>query len=180
MSKRDPFGRPGRRPARRSPVRRDWWARTVEEVYVYRTRKPWAPFAWVRLFSRHFAYGGRTSDPKARHHEHVIGGPGRWGNRPAQPWADLEPTRYVVFPLKSRTQLWTHLLEVFVIRVLFCVYNDKLNRYNPRRVSLSRARRQRFLRDTMGHRSAALASLSIRYVPLVLLSTLAIYVWRTW
>jgi len=166
--KRSPFRRPARK--RNGRVRRSWWVRTTEEIYVYRTRKPRAPLG-LPFISRHFGYGGRTSDPARRHHEHTVGGKGRWGNRPAQPWSDLEPTRHVVFKLKSRTEFMTHLLEVLVIRGLLCVYNDKLNRGNPRRISLTRARWQRVLRDKYG-RAAMWGELIGRY--LIILSTVVL------
>jgi hypothetical protein len=166
-----------RQPFRQPRKRTDWWAPTTEEIYVYRTRKPWAPFG-LRWLSRHFGYGGRTTDPQARHHEHTVGGKGgRFGNRPPQPWSDLEPTRYVVFKLKTRTRLTTHLLEVLVIRVLFCVYNDKLNKLNPRKISLRRARVQRVLRDKFG-RSAMAGELFGRYLLVSALVALATIVWR--
>jgi hypothetical protein len=166
--RRQPFRKP-------RPVGPAWWAPTTEEIYVYRTRKPWAPFG-LRWLSRHFGYGGRTVDPQRRDREHIVGGPGRFGNKPPQPWSDLEPKRYVVFKLKTRTRLTTHLLEVLVIRVLFCVYNDKLNKLNPRKISLRRARVQRVLRDKFG-RSAMAGELFGRYLILSALVALAIYLW---
>jgi len=156
-------------------VNRDWWVRTTEEIYVYRTRKPWAPFG-IRWLSRHFGYGGRTVDPKRRDREHLVGGPGRFGNKPPQPWSDLEPERFVVFKLKSRTRLVTHLLEVLVIRGLMCVYNDKLNKLNPRRISLRRARVQRVLRDKYG-RAAMAGELVGRWLLVLAGYLLASYVW---
>jgi hypothetical protein len=161
---------------RRKRRNRDWWVPTTEEIYVYRTRKPWSPLG-LPLVSRHFGYGGRTTDPKARHHEHTVGGKGgRFGNRPAQPWADLEPKRHVVFPLKTRTKGMTSFLEKVVIRGLLCVYNDQFNHGNPRRISLSRARWQRVLRDKYG-RAAMWGELMGRY--LVLSGVLAVlyYLW---
>lgn len=172
--KRGPFSRPPAR--RRRGAGRDWWMRTTEEIYVYRTRKPHAPIG-LPFLSRHFAYGGRTVDPAARHREHTVGGRGgRFGNKPPQPWSNLEPTRHVVFPLKSRTRLTTHLLEVLVIRGLLCVYNHQHNLGNPRRISLRRARVQRVLRDKFG-RAAMAGELVGRYLVLSIIVALIIYIW---
>ena len=171
--KRSPFRRPAKRRTRR--LSRDFWVRTTEEIYVYRTRKPWAPLG-LPFLSRHFGYGGRTSDPIRRHQEHTVGGRGRFGNRPPQPWSDLEPERYAIFKLKSRTELMTHFLEWLVIRGLFCVYNDKLNRGNPRRISLSRARWQRVLRDKYG-RAAMTGELIGRLILLSLIVGTLVYIW---
>ena len=171
--KRSPFSRPSAR--RRKGAGRDWWVRTTEEIYVYRCRKPHAPVG-LPFISRHFAYGGRTVDPKARDREHLVGGKGRFGVRAPQPWSNLEPTRHVVFPLKSRTRLTTHLLEVLVIRGLLCVYNHQHNLANPRRISLRRARIQRVLRDKYG-RVAMAGELIGRYLFLSIIAALAVYIW---
>jgi hypothetical protein len=151
--------------------------RTTEEIYVYRTRKPHAPLG-LPLISRHFGYGGRTVDPERRHHEHTVGGRGgRFGNKPPQPWSTLEPKRYVVFKLKSRTRLTTHLLEVLVIRGLLCVYNHQHNLGNPRRISLKRAKVQRVLRDKYG-KAAMAGELIGKWLIRAVLAFVIIYLWR--
>ncbi len=167
---RSPFSRPRKR------RNRDWWALTTEEIYVYRTDKPYAPFGKLGWFSRHFAYGGRTVDPEARNREHLVGGKGRFGVRAPQPWSDLNPTRHVVFPLKTRTKGMTSFLEKVVIRGLLCVYNHQFNLANPRRISLTRARWQRVLRDKYG-RSAMVGELIGHWFFPVSLVLLSVYLW---
>jgi hypothetical protein len=127
--------------------RRRWWQHTVEEIYVYRTQKPHAVVG-LPFIGRHFAYGGRTNNPKRRDSEHLVGG-GRY-NAPPKPWADLRPRRYVVFRLKRRAELTTRLLELLVIRGLFPVYNVTHNMGNPRRIKPFKAARQRAHRDAYG------------------------------
>jgi hypothetical protein len=168
------FSRPPQRRKRRK--NRGWWELTTEEIYVYRCRKPYAPLGKLGFLSRHFAYGGRTVDPKSRDKEHLIGGKGRFGYRAPQPWSDLEPKRYVVFKMKTRTKGMTSLLERVVIRGLFCVYNHQFNLANPRRISLSRARWQRVLRDKYG-RSAMTGELIGRWLVPLVLSIVGVYLW---
>lgn len=130
----------------RSRTRSPRWT-TPGEVYAYRTRKPGALLG-LPLLGRHWAYGGQTRNPKARHGEHIRGG-GRYG-RAAQPWADLSPKRYVLFRLAHCPQWVLDLVEVLVIRTLFPVYNVQHNRGNLRRVKPAMARLQRAQRDRMG------------------------------
>lgn len=149
---------------------RRWWQRTTEEIYVYRTRKPWAVWG-LPVVGRHFAYGGRTNNPARRDMEHLRGG-GPY-HAVAKPWADLLPRRYVVFRRKRRTELTTHLLEVLTIRLFMCVYNVQFNTGNPRRIKPHDALRQRRLRDSSG-RWARLAAMGGRYAGWALFAVLTV------
>jgi hypothetical protein len=139
------------------------WDRTCEEIYVYRTDKPSAVLG-LPVIGRHFAYGGRTNDPKARHAEHMTGRSRRTLVGRQQPWSDLRPRRYVVFRRKYRTEWMTDLLERVVIKGLLCVYNhmDRAS-WNPRYVSPRQAAAQRRTRDSLGKRKAAGLRLVLRW-----------------
>ena len=150
-------------------------------VYVYRTRKPasllgrmpirvwhlvlgaavaclslWASggpwffgLALLLCSGRHFAYVGETVSFRDRHGEHTRGG-GRWA-RKAQPWADLDPRCVFRLPMPK----WKWLLrstETMLIFLLAPVYNHKKNLWNPRRITLNSARRQRRRRDKRENR----------------------------
>lgn len=116
-------------------------------VYVYRTRKPGAILG-LPLLGRHFAYVGQSRNLKARHREHLEGG-GRYNCTP-KPWADLDPKRYILFRMKHCPQWALDLVEWLVIQLLLPVYNDKMNRANPRRIPARVATRQRAQRDLRG------------------------------
>jgi hypothetical protein len=113
-------------------------------VYAYRTRKAGA-FLRVPFVSFHWGYVGQTRNPGARHGEHVNGG-GRYG-KPGSSFGDLEPRRYVLFRMNNCPQWLLNGAEFFWIKVLLPVYNEKMNRPNPRRVSRKRAIRARARRD---------------------------------
>lgn len=117
------------------------------EIYLYRVRKPGAILG-LPVLGRHNGYIGQTRNPRARHGEHMNGG-GRYGG-PAAPWSDLAPRRYVLFRMTHCPQWLLNLAERVAIWALFPVYNDKMNRHNPRRISRPRARRQRLARDVTG------------------------------
>ena len=108
---------------------------------------PW----WVSLIgllfnSRQFAYVGETVVLEQRRSEHLLGG-GRWG-KDQQPWADLKPTFYSI-PLPARKPL-LRLVEWLMIQLVRPVYNHKHNLWNPRRIPLTTAKRQRARRDAWG------------------------------
>lgn len=115
-------------------------------VYVYRTRKPGAVFGWP-IVGRHFAYVGETTSFHHRHLQHTVGG-GRYGHQ-AQPWADLDPVCVLRVPL-PRWKWLLHLVETLFILLLWPVYNDRKNHWNPRRIPLQVAKAMRAVRD--GHR----------------------------
>ena len=103
-------------------------------VYVYRARTPLNVRGW-----RHFAYVGETTSFYHRHGQHMD----------SQPWADLKPRVVLRIPLPP----WKWLLrtvEMALILLLWPAYNHKGNLWNPRRIPLSTARRQRRARDRHG------------------------------
>lgn len=108
---------------------------------------PW----WVSLIgllfnSRQFGYVGETVALLQRRSEHENGG-GRWG-KAQQPWADLRPTFYSL-PLPARKWL-LHCVETLLIVLVWPVYNKQKNLWNPRRIPLASAKRQRARRDAWG------------------------------
>lgn len=141
-------------------------------VYVYRTRKPGAVFGMPTSFTlavallmtatlaflggpwplaalllacsgRHFAYVGETRSFAHRDRQHRSGDV-RWGSH-AKPWSDLDPKCY-----RLSMPGWKWLLrsvETLLIVLLWPVYNDKKNRWNPRRITMARARSMRYARD---------------------------------
>jgi hypothetical protein len=116
-------------------------------VYVYRGRKPGARFN-IPIISRHFIYVGETTSFGHRHVEHVQGG-GKYG-AVAKPWADLDPRVVMRIPLPP----WKWLLrsvETVLIGLTWPVYNHRKNQWNPRRIPLSVAHRQRLARDRGRH-----------------------------
>jgi hypothetical protein len=116
-------------------------------IYAYRTRKSHAVLG-LPIIGRHWGYVGQTRNERARHEEHLQGG-GRYG-KPAAPWSDLRPRRYVLFRAKRCPQWVLNLLELMFILILMPVYNEKLNKANPRRISRPRAARQRLIRGRLG------------------------------
>lgn len=114
------------------------------EVYAYRVNKPNA-FLGLPFIGRHWGYVGQTRNPKARHGEHMDGG-GRYGKGPA-PWSDLRPKRYTLFKVSHCPQWILNLMERLAVYLLWPVYNDKMNRWNPRRISRIRAARHRYFRE---------------------------------
>lgn len=112
-------------------------------VYAYRTRKPGARWN-LPVLSRHWGYVGETTSLYHRHQQHIYGLSSH-GSSAAQPWADLDPVRYHL-PLPG----WKWLLravETLAILALAPVYNHSKNLWNPRRIPLAEARRQRRVRD---------------------------------
>lgn len=110
---------------------------------------PWyltAPLG-LSLSGRHFAYVGETTSFRDRHAQHMgnIGSGAKFEQR-AKPWADLDPRCVARFRLPR----WKWLLrstETLIMLLTWPVYNDKKNRWNPRRIPLVSARRQRFARE---------------------------------
>jgi hypothetical protein len=109
------------------------------EVYAYRTLKP-----YFGVF-RHWGYAGKTRSPLLRHQEHTVGG-GRWGRDP-QPWADLDPKRYVIWRSEAVRDWRLALMEVLAIWLLLPVYNVQHNLANPRRITKRQAAKMRAWRD---------------------------------
>jgi hypothetical protein len=139
-------------------------------VYVYRARKHSARWR-IPLLSWHFAYVGQTSSFYHRHQQHMYG-LGKYASN-AKPWADLSP--YVAFriPLPN-IPLLRKSVETLVILAVWPVYNHQKNRWNPRRISLSKQARQREWRE-----ATRLRVWSIRWYHVALLLTAAVAI-RYW
>jgi hypothetical protein len=135
-------------------------------VYAYRTRKPCARFR-IPFLSFHWGYVGETVSFKHRHAQHTLGDTVR--ATPQQPWADLDPRCRIRIPLPP----WKWLLrsvETLLIVALWPVYNDRKNRWNPRRISLSTAALQRRTRDRGGLRvNLTYANMLLILVPALVL-----------
>jgi hypothetical protein len=118
-------------------------------IYLIRTRKHHVPFG-LPIIGRHNGYVGKSKVYSLRWKQHLKGG-GTYRSV-AKEWADLDPMPIRLIPLPrlfTDTLPWVMTaLEALCIWVLLPVYNDKLNRHNPRRVPLAKQRVQRALRDT--------------------------------
>jgi hypothetical protein len=115
-------------------------------VYVFRTRRP-GLLGRIPFFGRHFAYVGESNAVQLRKDAHLLGG-GKYRAVPKH-WADLKPTHYVI-PLPGAPKHVLRWIETLVILLCWPVYNDAKNKWNPRRIPLSSARRQRGQRDFLG------------------------------
>lgn len=138
-------------------------------VYGYRGRKPNALIG-LPIIGRHWIYVGQSRNLRARHGEHMRGG-GRYGRPPAS-WSDLAPKRYILFRLPHCPQWLLDLMEFLFIRLLFPVYNHKMNLGNPRRIPLKRAARMRTRRDVTRW------SFYLGWHHLLLAAALVIVAWR--
>lgn len=128
-------------------------------VYLIRCRKPSALIG-LPFIGRHNGYVGMTNNFYLRKNQHLMGDV-VYGAAP-KPWADLEPRFFRLLPLprwithKGRVfrKRWTmEVIETIAIWLLFPVYNSKKQPpYNMRRISLTRARRQRWARQKSGLR----------------------------
>lgn len=136
-------------------------------IYAYRCRKPGAVLG-LPLIGWHWGYVGQTRNPRMRHLEHTEGG-GRYGKPPAS-WSDRKPRRFVLFYLPMCPQWLLNVVEAMWVVLLWPVYNDKLNRWNPRRISRRGAARMRVLRD------AGVWTPNLKAVPLLALTALALWV----
>lgn len=116
-------------------------------VYVYWALKPGARFN-IPILSRHCAYVGETTSFRHRHEQHTRGDTVR--STPQKPWADLDPRCVLRIPLPA----WKPLLRSVETVLIVCtwpVYNHRKNLWNPRRIPLHEALRQRQVRDRGGH-----------------------------
>lgn len=139
--------------------------------YLWRTRKPSAPFG-LPIIGRHNGYVGETGSRFHRDRQHVVGG----GTYRAVPkdWSDLDPKVHSLPCLFPNWEAARKVQERIYIRFLLPVYNDTHNHGNPRRISLSRARADRAARDAAG-RSAAWLNFTVRIgIVLILLATAAL------
>lgn len=118
-------------------------------IYLFRTRKPHAPFG-LPIIGRHNGYVGQSNDYARRYEQHIRGG-GRYNVR-AKHWSDLRPRFHRILPLPrwmfELTPWAVNMIEALCILVLLPVYNVKLNKHNLRRISLQRQRAHRFMRDS--------------------------------
>lgn len=137
--RRDVATDPGQLPGRETEVS----AYRGAGVYVFRTRRP-GLIGRIPLIGRHTAYVGESNAVELRRLAHVVGG-GKFG-AVAKPWADLKPTHYVI-PLPGAPKSVLRAVETLLILLLWPVYNHAKNQWNPRRIPLSTAKRQRAQRD---------------------------------
>lgn len=139
-------------------------------VYVWRTRKPHAVIG-LPIIGRHTGYVGETNSFRRRGGEHIEGTSRYRELVRAKDWADLSPKVYEIsLPDSRRLRL---LVEWLLIKILLPVYNDRHNRSNPRRISLKRARAQRFARDQFGS-TAMIIQAAIRW------GVIFAVAWGTW
>lgn len=114
-------------------------------VYVFRVRRP-GLFGHVPILGRHFGYVGMSRHVRSRRAQHLKGSV-QYNTMP-KPWTDLKPTwYYIALPLAPKWLLLT--LETVLILCLWPVYNHQKNLWNPRRISLRAAQRQRGARDVV-------------------------------
>lgn len=118
-------------------------------IYLFRTRKPHAPFG-LPIIGRHNGYVGQSNNYARRYEQHIRGG-GRYNVR-MKHWSDLQPRFHRILPLPrwmfELTPWAVNMIEALCILVLLPVYNVKLNKHNLRRISLNRQRAHRFMRDS--------------------------------
>ncbi len=98
------------------------------------------------LQPRHFAYVGESNAVRLRKRAHLEGG-GKYHAVP-KPWADLDPTWYcLALPWAPKWLL--RAVETAGIVLLWPVYNKQKNLWNPRRIPLESAKKQRVQRDAV-------------------------------
>lgn len=113
--------------------------------YVWRTRKPHAPFG-MPIFGRHFAYAGQSNSRHHRDQQHRFGDPAR-GILPAS-WSDLDAKVYPL-PMLFPSWKWARLQQERLWIGLLCPVYNVLEQpsWNLRRISRAEAARQRAARD---------------------------------
>lgn len=114
-------------------------------VYVFRTRRP-GLLGRIPLIGRHFAYVGESSAVRMRRRDHLEGSV-KYNALP-KPWTDLKPSWYFI-PLPWAPKVVLRSVETVLILLFWPVYNDQKNRWNPRRIPLKAAKRQRGSRDVV-------------------------------
>lgn len=124
-----------------------WFACTDEwkrrGLYAWRVRKPHA-FIGLPIIGRHWGYVGMTSSRYHRDDQHLFG--------TKSYWSDLNAKVYPLpcwFPGWERARLVQERLWTFV---LWPVYPEQGNTWNPRRISRDRARAMRIARQAGGRR----------------------------
>lgn len=178
------------------------WKYNSAGVYVFRTRRPgllgrapsvilwpalalaagtlilvhlwWFAPALLMFSNRHFAYVGESMSVRSRRRDHLEGSVKY--NQPAKPWTDLRPSWYYVALPPFR--FVTLSVETLLICLLWPVYNSQKNLWNPRRIPIKAAKRQRGQRDYAGW------SFNMRYghvvMFVVILTVAAGQGWITW
>jgi len=127
------------------------WYRKVRRrrggVYLVRVQKHSLRPRWLRwLGTRENGYVGETVSYHLRQRDHL--GQGRHGQA-EKDWADLKPVWYRVIPLPWWL-CWKWVLrplETLVMLLTWPRYNTDKNKWNPRRITPSRARAERMARD---------------------------------
>jgi hypothetical protein len=126
-------------------------------VYLVRTRKHrlgWRPRWWPFQGRRENGYVGETVSHHLRQKDHR--GTGRNGQK-AQPWSDLDPIWHCLnLPWWLCWKWILRPLETLAILFFAPRYNDAKNHWNPRRIPLSLAKRQRWARDEYNTLTAGL------------------------
>lgn len=115
-------------------------------VYIFRTRRP-GLFGRVPVVGRHFAYVGESGHVRFRRSVHLKGSV-KYNSFP-KPWTDLKPSWYFI-PLPFFPKVALRAVETLLIALLWPVYNHQKNLWNPRRIPLTAAKRQRGSRDVCG------------------------------
>lgn len=159
-------------------------------VYVFRTRRPgaigrmpyagfplmifsacvcahvsgvpwWIGFSALVLSPRHTAYVGETLRVQLRKRDHLQGSVVY--NQLPKPWVDLSPSHYFIPVPPFKPVLRT--VETLLIFLLWPVYNHQKNLWNPRRIPIKAAKRQR------GSRDVVFWSFNFRLAHLMIIST---------
>lgn len=107
----------------------------------------WAAVAGFLLWPRHNAYVGESNAVGLRRMAHLYGG-GKF-KAEAKPWADLDPSWYFL-PLPGAPKWVLHSVETVATLLLWPVYPQQKNLWNPRRIPRASARRQRTQREAIG------------------------------
>lgn len=117
-------------------------------IYLARTNKPYSIFG-MPLIGRHNGYTGQSNTYKLRWPQHVQGG-GKFKST-AKPWSDLDPEFHRILPLPAWLFLHApkvvNFLEGVCIVLTAPVYNVELNKWNPRRISVEKQKKQRAWRN---------------------------------
>ena len=144
--------------------------------YIVGTGWWWLAFVLPLFAGRHNAYVGLTSSYYHRKNQHLVGGGVYKAQR--KDWADLDPKFYKILPLPNWRWL-LHTMETLAIGVLCPVYNvQKQPPWNLRKVSPRTAERQAWQRAKYGP-AVALGRMFGRFIVLLSLGGLIIYVWST-
>lgn len=106
----------------------------------------WVGFAAILLSPHHTAYVGMSMHVRGRRAQHLFGSV-RY-NEPAKPWADLFVWWGFIPVPPFKPILLT--VETLLILAAWPVYNHQKNLWNPRRIPLKSAKRQRGQRDFAG------------------------------